>query len=668
MIITDIVAQDILKYRTLKIHDIPEKGIVAIDGLNESGKSSIGETICFALYGRSFSLEQDELVKLIRWGESRCSVSLQFRNGEGKHYEINRFIDRDGNHGVRLSYVDQQDDPLARGEMPVEKALREILGFGYEEFIESFYLAQREITTPHPHSDAVKSMAGIKLLEQVSDEFKHEIEEEQVAIIETQENLEENERDQQALEIEQGLLDYLETEQQSASESLQSMQEEQQALAAASDQYQKNIPVLRQCKKSRGRSRLFLFLSLALAVSLGLCWWLLVQMPEHELSQFLSTEITNRIPQWQSQYHDWLLYGAGAFAVLLIVFWIKSATLSSRIIKLKRISPQLAEKLVQAHERQSPSRELEFEFESTDDSDEGSELASAADDVEIDTSDDAALTAVSDSEETESDLADQSSGALSSVMLTDDHRPAADEVNRLLERIRSTDAEPDEVSDLVTRELAWFDDESQQQQLYIDQIGQAIDTESERLKIDEHHNEIRETYQQQVAEHEQRIHHRNIAIELLQGTSRQVSHNFNRDLRELAGRTLPMFTEGRYEHLKIDEALNVHVFSNDKRDFMDLEEVSSGTQRQIMLAVRLALSQELVNGSVKGKQFVFLDEPFAFFDQERTRSALNVLPKLSKEITQIWVVAQSFPEDYEFEQSISCTIGEDELVAEITGE
>ena len=31
----------------------------------------------------------------------------------------------------------------------------------YQEFVESFYPAQREITTPHPHSQAIKIMAGV---------------------------------------------------------------------------------------------------------------------------------------------------------------------------------------------------------------------------------------------------------------------------------------------------------------------------------------------------------------------------------------------------------------------------------------------------------------------------------------------------------------------------
>jgi exonuclease SbcC len=129
---------------------------------------------------------------------------------------------------------------------------------------------------------------------------------------------------------------------------------------------------------------------------------------------------------------------------------------------------------------------------------------------------------------------------------------------------------------------------------------------------------------------------------------------FNRDVRGLVSRTLPLLTEGRYEHLKIDENLNVQVFSSVKRDFMNLEEISSGTQRQIMLAVRLALSQEFINTTLERHQFIFLDEPFAFFDQERTRAALQALPELSHELRQIWIVAQEFPEIFPFEAHVRC--------------
>jgi len=115
--------------------------------------------------------------------------------------------------------------------------------------------------------------------------------------------------------------------------------------------------------------------------------------------------------------------------------------------------------------------------------------------------------------------------------------------------------------------------------------------------------------------------------------------------------------------LRIDPDLTVRVFSSDKRDFMDLEEVSSGTQRQIMLALRLALSQKLLNRTVKGKQFAFLDEPFAFFDEDRTQHALAALDKLSDNLSQIWIVAQAFAASSEagFAARIECSRDTDSL-------
>ncbi|MCK4676261.1 MAG: ATPase, partial [Gammaproteobacteria bacterium] len=145
------------------------------------------------------------------------------------------------------------------------------------------------------------------------------------------------------------------------------------------------------------------------------------------------------------------------------------------------------------------------------------------------------------------------------------------------------------------------------------------------------------------------------AIELLAGASKHFSSKFNHDIRDLMASTLPVFTQGRYEHLQVEPGLGVRVFSSDKRDFLDLEEISSGTQRQIMLALRLAMAQKLMGRAVKGKQFAFLDEPFAFFDEERTKHALLALDELSDALSQIWIVSQTFPDGHEFAAEVKCS-------------
>ncbi len=54
MIILRIKAECLHRYRRLRLTDLPERGIIALSGDNESGKSAIGGIICFALFGRTF--------------------------------------------------------------------------------------------------------------------------------------------------------------------------------------------------------------------------------------------------------------------------------------------------------------------------------------------------------------------------------------------------------------------------------------------------------------------------------------------------------------------------------------------------------------------------------------------------------------------------------------
>ena len=79
MIIKRVRAENVLKYASLSI-DLAEHGLIAISGKNESGKSSIGESICFALFGRTFSLEPKDLDKVIRWGASGTCSSFHSKS------------------------------------------------------------------------------------------------------------------------------------------------------------------------------------------------------------------------------------------------------------------------------------------------------------------------------------------------------------------------------------------------------------------------------------------------------------------------------------------------------------------------------------------------------------------------------------------------------------
>ncbi|ODB86342.1 ATPase [Candidatus Thiodiazotropha endoloripes] len=628
MIIHSVNASNVLKYSSLKLPEIPEQGLIAISGANESGKSSIGETVCFALFGRTFSLGPEELTKVIRWGETHCEAQLEFTCGDGVRYRLERFLDDAGNHSARLAPAGvNHDDQVVRGIEQVADRIYQLIGFEYEEFVESFYLAQREITTPHPHSYAVKTMAGLVTLEYCDAACQEDRDDAEEALSQRQQELGGLQQQMVELDIDPSLMPGLESERQTISRQLDDTQQLMEELDTASTAYQDAMPIRAKSASKAGSAGFFSLIFFLLAAVAGGAWYMLTNMPEHELSVRLNEWLVQMVPDWGEATLPWLLYAAAGAGLLFLVFLIRRGALKSRVAAYSETASTLADVLNRLDE--GPSK------------------------VAADETQDAQLSEVeTDQEETVTDT----SGVDETPAIVD--RAAR---SRLVTRISDWSATVAEVRDSVAGELDQLNSNLDQMRLRADELNQAIGIEQERLDRAARLKEMMASLNEKIDERQHYIQTCNLADELIRGTTREVSHQFNRKLRGLVSKTLPLFTENRYEHLQIDDDLTVRAFSSEKRDFMDLDEISSGTQRQIMLAVRLALSQELVARAVKGGQFLFLDEPFAFFDEKRTRSSLTVLPTLSEELKQIWIVAQDFADDLKFDLHIQCDRDMDQL-------
>jgi len=614
MIINSVRAKNVLKYEFLELENLPAEGIIAISGENESGKSTIGETICFALFGRTFSLDHEHIQKVLRWGENRCSVILEF-TVDGVRYQLGRFLDRDGNHGARLGLAENPDETLARGVGPVADRLFEILGYEFDEFIESFYLAQREITSPHPHSVAVKTMAGVAPLEEVAEEFEEEIANFDEMLADIDAEVEALRQEQEELDFQEGLLVTLEDRKNELEAEVAANQSRLTQLREAHEVYQGNYPRIRKAQGKRGRSRFWRFITFVLALVAAGVWGLLTQAGDQPQAQQLLLLLQQQVPGWQAGWVSYIGVAAVVFAVFMFFFWMRVSYHNRRVQELVGESAALAGALEEARAVTPIDPELE--------------AAAAAGEGE------------GDAEETGRDV----------------QRPEENRYARLLPQVESSTASLEQVRELVEAEAHWLEAQIARKEKALRKLGQEVDQELERVRQMARLSEVIDGLEAKEAEIRASQERRRKAIELLEGAAADFSNDFNKEIRDLVARTLPVFTQGRYEHLRIDPDLSVKVFSSDKHDFMDLDEVSSGTQRQIMLALRLALSQKLLNRKVKGSQFAFLDEPFAFFDEERTRYALRALSGLSEQLTQIWIVAQSYPEgaDVEFALSIRCS-------------
>ncbi len=622
MIIRSVKAENVLKYASLELKDIPQKGIVAISGENESGKSTIGETVCFALFGRTFSLGPDDLDKVLRWGEHHCSVVLEF-TVDGVDYQLSRFLDRDGNHSARLSLAEDIDKPVARGVKSVSDKLFEILGYEFDEFVESFYLAQREITTPHPHSVAVKTMAGVAPLEYVAASFEEEIAQFDEMREELDAEAEALRQELDELDFQEGYLVELEDGKNALEAEIGANKSAVENLEQAADIYAGNQPEIRRARGKRGRARFWRFISFVLALVGGGAWFMLAKKPELAQSQQLLHLLQQKLPNWQDAWIPYVGFAGIGFAVLMLFFWIRAASHGSRAERLAEEARVLGDALEKA--RAVSAFEGETDKEAPKEAAEDSDIAAG--------------------EEMNLSLAEVP------------ERPEESLYAALLSRVEDVAAEVSEVRNYVDQEARWLREQINRKEERFWALGQEVDREMERVRQVARLSEVIDGLEAKMADLDANREKRVKAIELLEGASGYVSSNFNRDIRDLVARTLPVFTQGRYEHLRIDPDLTVRVFSSDKRDFMDLDEVSSGTQRQIMLALRLALSEKLLVRRVQGDQFAFLDEPFAFFDEERTRYALKALTSLSDKLTQIWIVAQVYPEgtDVEFARSIRCS-------------
>ncbi|MCW8929785.1 MAG: AAA family ATPase [Gammaproteobacteria bacterium] len=616
MIIHSISAKNVLKYEHLELKDLPEEGVIAISGFNESGKSTIGETICFALFGRTFSIDEDDLDKIIRWGESDCSVTICFSNQKADDpsdelFAITRMLDCDGNHSAKLYKVYNEENPIARGIERVEEALFELTAVEFDEFIESFYLAQREITTPHPHSYALKTMAGIATMEYCDHGIHEDIQQDLEASEELSSRIAQIAEEIDGLELDTGHLDSLTSQHNEALEEKVKTDELRADYQNSIEEYNETAPNLSRYLSKKGRGSFWRFIYFVIAVAAFGLWWILMKMPDAAVHEQVSQIIQTNLPQMTTEHYPYLLYISGAATFLFLWMWAAIISHKGNIGRLSVAGQELADKIQMIGALQT----------------------------------DGSLSAESSLSAEDSLSAEGSSQAEGSINEARKHQIAL---------VASSQMREKELSDVTEVDLKFLTEQQDQQAETISQLSAELVIERDRVKRAGELQDKINSLQTQIADKELRNQIRELSSELLSGATRHLSKRFNHIIRDHVGKTLPLFTENRYEHLQIDEDLTVRVFSNEKHDFMDLDEISSGTQRQIMLAVRLALSQEMVSRKVHSQQFLILDEPFAFFDEERTERSLSVLPELSDDLPQIWIIAQTFPENMSFEHTIYC--------------
>ena len=117
-----------------------ETGITGIIGPNGSGKSTILEAIAWALYGMPAARGTRDSIRSYRAG-SRASVKVELDFELGGH----RYLVSRGLTGAEL-YLDGASAPIATSISGVTELLRRRLGMSHEEFFNTYFTGQKELS------------------------------------------------------------------------------------------------------------------------------------------------------------------------------------------------------------------------------------------------------------------------------------------------------------------------------------------------------------------------------------------------------------------------------------------------------------------------------------------------------------------------------------------
>ncbi len=611
MIIQSIYAENFRRYTQLSIEKIPMQGVITVDGANEAGKSTISDALCFALFGRTFSIQTQNANKLVNWQAEYCVTKINFRKS-GKYYSLTRRCDKEGHSSAQL--FDNNKRILAASLNEVNKQLKLILGYDYSTFADSFYLMQKELTVPNKTS--LKNMVGINQYYHLIEECIASNRKIKQQLRQLQPQLEQHDQDIAIMKLDETWLpDLVE-----GREILETLNHKKQKYLHLLDQTLNVYPHDRiPYRKMLPRYRLINGLTNLLLPVLIMVWlwwtgleffpqWMAIlpalpfDMPEVNNSSLLKIGLTIAASYTACLSYSWWLDGnvidplrkKGKEIQAILNATFKHIEYDMDDIP-KRIKVMLLEKA------QTPSLLPQVNVRKV-------------------------------------------MGKQFIKKLSQYH------YNR-----KQAHSALKEIQHILIRQRNHI---SYHQSL----LNTAIDQEMQRTH---RAGNLRKEYMQIKRHIQQHQRHRKVnihAINLLDTAAQKFLTQFNQVITKNSSRMLPSFTNGRYSQIKIDKNLKVSIYANQIADFIDFDEVSSGTQRQIMLSLRFAMSEQLAVNKDNQHQFILLDEPFAFFDQQRSRETLLALPEVSPIVNQVWVFSQEFPK-IEVAKTIHCNTNSTELYA-----
>jgi len=615
-------------------------GVVAIQGPNESGKTTLLQAVCFALFGKRALFRGERLEDLIRFGAKFADVSLTFRVGDTV-YQVYRRIARDVPSQARLVKILPDGSLVAQAKTvrAVDEALEEILGLDAETFKSTVIILQkdlkrllekdrsqrealinaimgrecfdiavdrlkerrREIAGPHGKGgELTRQREKLSQLEELKSRYdeqlrkrseitkeieklKGEIPElrEKLSRLEWEvsllENYEQSVRRVEALKERLDVKEEFKAGLEERRRRLLGEIEECRKHAEAAKEYEENEEELAILRRRRKACREPSILAVGIV----------------GLSMLLVAAILLQIGPTPAAL---MLAAAGipplSFSVKRTL--IDFGRLNAKIERLSERQIQLIEDV----QRYRKIREVEKEL-----SDVEKQIAKAEKELSMIRDELSNITLP----ELPQELAPYSPEALKNKR--EERENILRDVERKSQRLKDLEASLKEVEKFLRKN---------------------VDVE-ERL---EKQRRVVQELEQELAVVEE-------AIELIEGAARDARASVRPAVENTMCWILPRITNGRYGDVELLEDFRIKVYDADAGEFRLMERFSGGTEDQFLLALRLAFTLSLIP-KMRGSypRFLFLDEAFVSSDTERRRAVMNLLKReLRETFDQIFVIS-----------------------------
>lgn len=618
MILTSLHAENFRKYTQLHLDDLPERGLLAVIGGNESGKSTVGEAIQFGLFGCTDKLKAEDSHKLIHWGMERAKVTLRLQH-RGHEYRLVRCVDQAGNTAATLFSTDEEST-LADTPEGVEHQLKALLGYSYGAFSKAFYWGQEKRSNTQDDSDNLRALAGLKEYANISAQLEREQQERQQLLDELRLKRNHTAHTIEALHIDSEQLPRLNNMVLAIQDKQQKLTLLETRLDKAALYYPRNLQRFQDVSRRSRKIGYWTGITLLVFVLALLLGAFLLFNPEWgaSLTAGMSDTVRDTSGRWAIRFASLAaLLGA---ALLVYGWYVDMRHLRPLHIQAKQLHKVMQESYAAC--TQPASRLLDTQ--TTD------YLVSRH--VEF--------PEVSNTHADMASVPEWSKAAATYTAKTLYVHTASD---TLKAGLQNRQQELDSYLGILRNDIQ----EQQQQLEQLARLQNLLQKQDEEL---EHEGRA------QVVSH--------TAVDLLQRDASYTISRFNQLVKTRCPEFLQRFTQGHYHALEIAPDFSIKVLSEEKGDYLDFSEISTGTQRQVALAMRIALANALADATKTTQQLLFLDEPFAFFDPERTANTLQSLAETSQgKVSQIWLTAQTVPQGVQLAKVIECSQGSTTLKA-----